>query len=436
MALRNRSVCRGCQILLQEPYIKCAECTTRIILCLNCFAQGFETASHHNDHPYEVVTLDFCIIDGSWKASEEMSLVESIAECGLGNWNDIASHVRSKTAEECQEHYMNCYVNHPHQAMEKVIQNEEIRTHKQYRMTPYEPSNDPPRPREDCSQATDLASYMPCRGDFNEEHDNFAEFDVNDVTLDPQDTALDEDLKVAAVEIYLSRVKERCYRKRIVRDYGLINVKKSELCERSLSRVEKDLRDKIKPFARLHKPEKHEKFIQSLLLESYLKQEICELQHYRQGGLTLKDSIKLYQLCHQERMKHKSKGSMLNDILSLLEDKAACQSWLQRQALSQSSSTIASFSLPSLGRKPASKLDISGTPSVEKLTSEERELCSALRLLPHTYLLYKEILIKENESLGSLRLAQARTLIKIDVNKTRKLYDFCVKQQWIKSCDN
>ena len=277
---------------------------------------------------------------------------------------------------------------------------------------------------------------MPCRGDFNEEHDNFAEFDVNDVNLDPQDTPLDEDLKVAAVEIYLSRVKERCYRKRIVRDYGLINVKKSELCERSSSRVEKDLRDKIKPFARLHKPEKHEKFIQSLLLESYLKQDICELQYYRKAGLTLKDSIKLYQLSHQERMKHKSKGSMLNDILSLLEDKAACQSWLQKQALSQSSATIASFSLPSLGRKPASKLDISGTPSVEKLTSEERELCSALRLLPHAYLSYKEILVKENESLGSLRLAQARTLIKIDVNKTRKLYDFCVKQQWIKTCDS
>jgi len=39
--------------------------------------------------------------------------------------------------------------------------------------------------------------------------------------------------------------------------------------------------------------------------------------------------------------------------------------------------------------------------------------------------------MKENEKYGELRLAQARTLIRIDVNKTRKMYNFFVDKGWI-----
>lgn len=64
------------------------------------------------------------------------------------------------------------------------------------------------------------------------------------------------------------------------------------------------------------------------------------------------------------------------------------------------------------------------------------QLCSNLRLLPHDYQSYKSSLIKEYEKQGSLRLAQARTLIRIDVNKTRKMYNFFVEQGWVKPPDN
>lgn len=64
-----------------------------------------------------------------------------------------------------------------------------------------------------------------------------------------------------------------------------------------------------------------------------------------------------------------------------------------------------------------------------------KQLCSSLRLLPHDYQNYKSILIKEYEKQGSLRLAQARTLIRIDVNKTRKMYNFFVEQGWVKQPD-
>jgi len=41
------------------------------------------------------------------------------------------------------------------------------------------------------------------------------------------------------------------------------------------------------------------------------------------------------------------------------------------------------------------------------------------------------MLVNECNKLGHLRLAQARTLIKIDVNKTRKIYDFLASQHII-----
>lgn len=41
------------------------------------------------------------------------------------------------------------------------------------------------------------------------------------------------------------------------------------------------------------------------------------------------------------------------------------------------------------------------------------------------------MLIAENAKIGYLRLADARKLIKIDVNKTRQLYDFLLKGGFI-----
>lgn len=55
--------------------------------------------------------------------------------------------------------------------------------------------------------------------------------------------------------------------------------------------------------------------------------------------------------------------------------------------------------------------------------------------MPHDYQNYKSILIKEHEKQGFLRLAQARTLIRIDVNKTRKMYNFFLEQGWVKQPD-
>jgi transcriptional adapter 2-alpha len=68
--------------------------------------------------------------------------------------------------------------------------------------------------------------------------------------------------------------------------------------------------------------------------------------------------------------------------------------------------------------------DISHLSGVERLSPEERELCQACRLHPEALLGYVTLLEGEWQRCGRLRLVDARRLLKIDVNKTRKIYNF------------
>jgi transcriptional adapter 2-alpha len=66
------------------------------------------------------------------------------------------------------------------------------------------------------------------------------------------------------------------------------------------------------------------------------------------------------------------------------------------------------------------------------LSAEEQDLCSTLRILPKPYLVIKETILNEYTRRGSLRRRQARELIKIDVNKTSRIYDFFLSMGWIR----
>lgn len=86
-----------------------------------------------------------------------------------------------------------------------------------------------------------------------------------------------------------------------------------------------------------------------------------------------------------------------------------------------------------LFRKPVpNPLDISHAADVELLSPDEQMLCSQLRILPKPYLAIKETLFRELlKSGGVLKKRTARELIKIDVNKTARIYEFFQSQRWI-----
>ena len=83
-------------------------------------------------------------------------------------------------------------------------------------------------------------------------------------------------------------------------------------------------------------------------------------------------------------------------------------------------------------RKPGAPLDLTGADGVELLSKTEAELCSTLRVLPKVYLMIKNTILDEYNKRGSLKRGEARQLVRIDVNKTGKIYDFFVQVGWVK----
>lgn len=76
----------------------------------------------------------------------------------------------------------------------------------------------------------------------------------------------------------------------------------------------------------------------------------------------------------------------------------------------------------------AQPLNLANSPSLHLLTPEEQTLCSQLRILPKPYLVIKETLIREYARRGGkLRRRETRDLVKIDVNKTSRIWDFLVQ---------
>ncbi|XP_008566284.1 PREDICTED: transcriptional adapter 2-alpha isoform X4 [Galeopterus variegatus] len=374
----DKPPCRGCSSYLMEPYIKCAECgPPPFLLCLQCFTRGFEYKKHQSDHTYEIMTSDFPVLDPSWTAQEEMALLEAVMDCGFGNWQDVANQMCTKTKEECEKHYMKHFINNPLFAstLLNLKQAEEAKT---------------------------------------------------------ADTAIPfHSLKMAVVDIYHSRLKERQRRKKIIRDHGLINLRKFQLMERRYPKEVQDLYETMRRFARIVGPVEHDKFIESHALEFELRREIKRLQEYRTAGITNFCSARTYDHLKKTREEERLKRTMLSEVLQYIQDSSACQQWLRRQADIDSGLSPSIPMASNSGRRSAPPLNLTGLPGTEKLNEKEKELCQMVRLVPGAYLEYKSALLNECNKQGGLRLAQARALIKIDVNKTRKIYDFLIREGYI-----
>uniref|UniRef100_A0A3B1KBW9 Transcriptional adapter n=1 Tax=Astyanax mexicanus TaxID=7994 RepID=A0A3B1KBW9_ASTMX len=418
----DKPPCRGCSSYLVEPYIKCAECgPSPFLLCLQCFTRGYEYKKHQSDHKFEIMTSDFPILEPSWTAQEEMALLEAVMDCGFGNWSDVAYQMRTKTKEECENHYMKNFINNPlfSSTLLSLRQMEEARTADS--AIPFKPTDDPPRPSFDSQLSRDMAGYMPARADFMEVSVQCFQFAVwSKISL-----------KVAVVDIYHSRLKERQRRKKIIRDHGLINLRKFQILERRYPKEVQDLYDAMRRFARVLGPIEHDKFIENHALEFELQREIRRLQEYRKEGIRTFCGAKVYERVKRAREDERSKRNMLCEVLQYLQDDRACQQWLHKQAAIDAGITPVITTITTSGRRSAPPLNLTGLPGTEKLNEREKELCQVVRLVPGAYLEYKQALLNECRRQGGLRLAQARSLIKIDVNKTRKIYDFLIKEGYI-----
>ncbi|XP_067647624.1 transcriptional adapter 2A isoform X2 [Eurosta solidaginis] len=440
---RSAERCYACHNDLSEPYIKCADCENTL-LCTQCFAQGCETVTHLNTHAYIIVRDDIQVFPGAvaWTARDERILLRTLEKEGYGNWEAVTRALNFRhSVEECCQHYHNFYFGG---IFERLLGLTHLRdTYFPERM-PYVVkmrSVDPPRTDETSSmQFKMMAGYRCARGDFDTPYDNSAEdllttiiqdsfaamseSDTYDEHVDEMSRNAYEELQLGLVRAYNNRLRERHRRYRIMRDHGLIKP------NRTLGWISKYADafgseancNRFLGFMQICEPLKFDMLVESLKYFKHVQKSIYRLYELRQNGVRTLTGGSLYFKLKNQRVQRQRERQKYETYRRLHDWRKLIPS---QQTLVDNSFAISNTITN--GRKKAGPMDITGMPGYTRLSEDERKLCSVERIAPQPYLDYKNILIVENMKMGHLRLADARRLIKIDVNKTRQIYDFLIE---------
>ncbi|XP_072947630.1 transcriptional adapter 2A [Epargyreus clarus] len=421
------SKCDACGEAAHEPYIECVECD--VSLCTACFATGREVKDHKNSHSYAVRRNDFPLFDNcNWSAKEECKLLTSLSSYGYGNWEEIAKSVHTRSKLECQEHYRKYYIENV-QCNELKLLPETEQSLFPKPIIPYlfnlNPSMNPPRNNNGEKQ---LAGYNAHRSEFELSYDYNAEsiFNIEDGYSDDEEDECMDYLKVSLVNALNTRLRERRRRYKILRNHGLIMLnkliswmKKFDMFAKPSSPWHKP--ERLLPFMQFMTGMQFDAFMESLSLEEELIQRLFSLCEYRKKGIKTLHTARLYKHLKREHE------------LMLKEQKYA--SSIMSKQFDDQSPIVIKQQFPKDGEfkkiRKSVPLDISELPGYHFLSDSEKTLCSHLRLLPQNYMSIKDLLITENNKLGFLRLLDARRLLKIDVNKTRKIYDYLISEGFI-----
>ncbi|ORX57655.1 SWIRM-domain-containing protein [Hesseltinella vesiculosa] len=270
------------------------------------------------------------------------------------------------------------------------------------------------------------------------------------------DTEQDIRLKLVVLDIYNTRLDTRRECKRFVIERNWLDFRQQRLQDRKKSKTEKRIIKNTRVLSRLQTSQDYDSFVHGLVQEYELRHRIAELQEWRsKAGVTTLDDGEAYQAARHDRIarlrtileaSHQRLLLTMNQmpqgneqLRESLSRKSGLPSPLPPKLPSQSSQASplipsclpTKITPPPVGRKPANPLDISQADGIELLSTEEQTLCSTLRLLPRPYLVIKNTILREYEKQGFLKRRATRALIKIDVNKTSRIYDFFIERGWI-----
>lgn len=429
--IASDAICDICKTTLSEPHIRCAICRN-INLCCSCFSNGREIHEHKNYHDYIIVKNEFPLIPNSgWTAKEELEFMDVLLDCGFGNWVDISRKMEGKTPEECKSHYLQNYVDN--QSLVGLPKFKETEASLFYLppipyMFKVEDLEEPPRFAAGTTNNRLLSGYNAARSDFEINFDNHAELLISelkyeDFNSDDPDDKLGRHLQTALVSAYNNRLRERKRRHKIIKDHGLITLRRiNTWLYRYDATITRSRFERLLVFMQLVAGMDFDYIIEGLHRAGELKLYLHKLLDFRKNGLKHFHGVPLFQkLANVRQESERDRRNFLASVdcnwktilhSSDFETKAPAAGGISQ-------------------RRAPPPLAIRGLPDFEKLSQAEVELCSKARIIPASYLDFKHILISENKRNGSLRLAQARVLLKIDVNKTRKIYDSLADQGYI-----
>jgi hypothetical protein len=164
----------------------------------------------------------------------------------------------------------------------------------------------PPRPHDAAHLlGSELAGFMPRRGDFDVEWENDAESALADMEFIQGDKPEDKELKLKVLQIYCEKLDEREKRKKFVLNRHLFDYRKYVQNDLQLPLDERDLVHRMRLFERFHTPDEHKKFIVDILKAKRLRKEIAKLQMYRRIGIKSLAEAEMYELDKDRRQFHK-----------------------------------------------------------------------------------------------------------------------------------
>jgi len=230
---------------------------------------------------------------------------------------------------------------------------------------------------------------------------------LSDMIINDDDSEVMKEIKGRILEIYNAKLLERYEKRKFVIENNIIDLKKVQAAERKRPKEDRDLMANFNVFMQLMPKPEFDEILNGLLEENATRRRIEELKHYRSIGLKTVHEIEQFE--NEKRKKEDKKGKIIAETVRARYGK----------------------DIKLEKGKKLTLLDISGFPCYDILSIKEREFCGFLRLYPQQYILIKETLVREYLKTGHVKRAVARSLVKIDVNKINKIFDFMECNGWI-----
>ncbi|CAG0914635.1 unnamed protein product [Notodromas monacha] len=252
-----RFTCVNClEDMKVARHVLCAECPEHH-LCIPCFIHGAEPGKHKNTHAYRVIDDGMLPVfeapcaretaaEGEeedrtdWMGWEEIRLLKAMEQYQYGNWKDVAAVLQTRSPEECEAHYVHCYINgnlgtatwgvvreacsdlgvvdHTAPSTEVVMDESDMTA------LPLATIND---------QDALALGFLRRRQDFELEYNNDAEKLISNLQFDPMDDDLEKQLKLVKVDMYYRQLVERNTRKRVALEYRLVE----SFCAKNPSKI-------------------------------------------------------------------------------------------------------------------------------------------------------------------------------------------------------
>lgn len=194
-----------------------------------------------------------------WDVEDEFKLLNAISNCGLGNWEDIASLVQPYTPAQCEKHYFDKFAkdfdgvrepplcsNNCKLQLEDTGSDTSSSVHVWHMnnmlasMKWKEKLKDQRNITCEFPHVKNLTCSVPCTGYSNIRSDFLVEYNDNAESIlklistnQQEDLIADEDsdliaeMEHALLQSYNSSLEERNYRKSIVRSHGLVDRRKT-----------------------------------------------------------------------------------------------------------------------------------------------------------------------------------------------------------------